>query len=129
MRARTAVLVSAIAILGAACASAGGSEAEREVRAGEGEAVVEVTNLNWSTIHVYVLAGGQRFSLGMVTSTDEETFVIPRGAFAGSRELVFLADPVGAVVAYMSDPVFVEPGDRVVWTIQNNLSQSSISVF
>lgn len=129
MRARGTTLIPAVAILLTACASAGGSESEPPVRAGEGEAVVRVQNLNWSTVHVYVLAGGQRHSLGMVTSTGEETFAIPRGAFATSRELVFLADPVGNVVAYMSDPVLVQPGDRVEWTIHNNLSQSSISVF
>lgn len=129
MRIRDAVSISAVAILLTACASAGGSEGEPSVRADEGEAIVEVQNLNWSTVHIYVLADGQRYSLGMVTSTGEETFTIPRGAFAGSRDLVFLADPIGAVVAYMSDPVLVEPGDRVQWTIHNNLSQSSISVF
>lgn len=94
-----------------------------------GTALLVVRNQNWSDVHLYVLAAGQRFSLGMVTSQSERSFEIPATAFASQRDLVFLADPVGSTLAYVSDPLLVHPGDRVKWTLQMQLSQSSIFIY
>lgn len=94
-----------------------------------GSAVLVVRNRSWSTMHLYLLAAGQRFSLGMVTSQSERSFEIPPTAFANERDLVFMADPVGSALAYMSDPILVQPGNRVRWTLQTRLSQSSISIY
>lgn len=79
-------------------------------------------------MHVYVMTAGQRWSLGIVTSQSTQTFELPDGVFAAARDVVFLADPVGSVLAFHSDPVLLRPGDRVEWLLQNRLAQSSISV-
>lgn len=111
-----------------ACATAGGRPASEGPASEPEPAVVEVTNLNWQTMHVYVLAAGQRWSLGMVTSQSTRDFELPDGVFAAGRDVVFLADPIGSVLAYHSDPVLLEPGDRVQWTLHNRLSHSGILV-
>ncbi len=122
MRATTVIIVAGLLC---GCASGG--------RAGPGEAAagsvtVEVTNYNWSVIHAYVIVSGQRYSLGLVTTNSTESFPLPRGALTARRSLVFLAVPIGSPVAYLSDELLVAPGDTIVWTIQNNLSQSSVIV-
>lgn len=89
---------------------------------------VEVRNRNWLDVHAYVVGAGQRFSLGLVTSNDEQEFTVPRIAMSSARDLVFIALPVGSRVGYVSEGLYVEPGDHVVWTIQNNLAQSSLSI-
>lgn len=94
-----------------------------------GGAVLVVRNYNWSTMHVYLLAAGQRFSLGMVTPQSEVSFEIPPTAFANERDLVFMADPVGSSLAVVSDPILVQPGNLVRWTLQKTLSHSDISIF
>lgn len=124
--ARAIPLVLGVAVLGGGCATRGG--AERPSERSE-SATVHVQNHNWSDMHLYVFAGGQRFSLGLMTSNTSREFELPRAAFGAARNLVFIADPIGSVVAYVSDEVFVQPGDRVEWTLQNNLAHSSISVF
>lgn len=123
-----APLLVALAAVLLGCATAGGGMDEPVDRR-DLESIVEVTNYNWSDVHVYVMSGGQRFSLGMVTTNSTERFDLPRQVFGGARDLVFLADPVGSVLAYVSEPVIVHEGDLVEWRIQNDLSQSSISVF
>jgi len=89
---------------------------------------VRVRNYNWLDVHAYVHGAGQRHSLGLVTSNDEQRFTIPRSALSSNRALVFIALPVGSRVGYVSDDLYVEPGDEVVWTIQNNLAQSTLSI-
>ncbi len=89
---------------------------------------VEVRNHNWLDVHAYVVGAGQRFSLGMVTSNDEQEFKVPGLALSSGRGLVFIALPVGSRVGYVSDELYVEPGDAVVWIINNNLAQSAISI-
>lgn len=64
----------------------------------------------------------------MVTSQNSEVFELPRSALASDRDIVFIADPIGSVVAFVSDPVLVQPGDQVRWTIQNRLRHSSVFV-
>ncbi len=125
---RTLPFLVLLALVPAACATAGGSATSEGVDRPE-EAVVEVTNYNWSDIHAYVFAGGQRFSLGLVTSQGTREFTLSRSVLSGTRDLVFVADPIGSVLAYVSDGVYVQPGDRVTWTVHNNLAQSSVSVF
>lgn len=123
---RAVPLVLGIAVLGGGCASGGGAE-----RASDRPetATVQVQNHNWSDMHLYVFAGGQRFSLGLVTSNTDRGFELPRSALSSARNMIFIADPIGSVVAYVSDEVYVQPGDRVELTLQNNLAHSSISVF
>ncbi|MFQ5691141.1 MAG: hypothetical protein ACE5HQ_12825 [Gemmatimonadota bacterium] len=108
----------------AGCAGGGGPGRIAPPRA----AVLEVTNRNWETMHVYVIAHGQRYSMGQVGSQQKQTFELGAKFFVTETNLVFVADPIGSVVAYVSDPVLVVPGDRVEWRIENNLALSSIFI-
>lgn len=126
MRPAGALVALVLPLLVTACALGGRGDPSQG--AGEEGLTVEVTNYNWQDMHVYVLASGQRHSLGIVTSQSTQSFDVPSSALAARREITFLADPVGSVLAYVSDPVLVEPGDRVAWTIQNRLSHSSVFV-
>lgn len=89
---------------------------------------VSVRNDAWSTIHVYVVAGGQWESLGVVASQTTEDYVVTRSMLGSRREIRLVADPVGSTQGYFSDPILVEPGDRVEWTLRENLSLSSVFV-
>lgn len=125
-----ASLAVAVALSGCASAVGGaGGRDEVEEAPSPGPAVVHVINHNWQDMHVYVLASGQRWSLGMVTSQSARTYELPDGVFAAGRDIAFLADPVGSAVAYRSDRVLLEPGDRAEWRLENRLSHSSLIVF
>lgn len=118
-----------LALGAAACATAGRGSGEAEGAHAEEPAVLEVRNRNWQDMHIYVLAAGQRWSLGLVTSQSTQTWELPDGVFAANRDISFLADPIGSPVGHVSDRVLLDRGDRVEWTLHNRLSQSTIFVF
>lgn len=89
---------------------------------------VLVKNNAWSSIHVYVVAGGQWSSLGVVSSQNRSDYTVPRSMLGGRNEIRLVADPIGSNRGYFSDPILVEPGDQVEWTLQNNLNLSSIMI-
>jgi hypothetical protein len=110
-----------VAAVLAACASAPASDAVGP------PSIVEVSNYNPLDVHVYVIVSGQRVSLGVVTTNNTESFRLPALAFA-SRDVAFLAMPIGSPRTYVSDELLIEPGDTVVWTITDNLAQSVITI-
>jgi len=123
---RGALLAVLLAAMASGCAtfrSHSGQEAEADTGV-----TLFVKNYNWSTMHIYVMGSGQTTSLGQLASMNTATFAVPRSALASGNSIRLIADPIGSTSAYISEPVLVAPGDRVEWTIQNHLSQSSIMI-
>ena len=127
-----AALLTAVVVATSACGGFGrqpGSanpvmEREEEPQ----EISVQVRNNAWAAIHVYAIMGAQWESLGVVSSQNTADYTIPRGMIGGRGEIRLVADPIGSTEGYFSDPILVEPGDRVEWTLQNNLALSSVMV-
>lgn len=122
------VLAGVVAGGAAGCATGGANAGRDEADRRDVPVTLFVKNYNWSTVHVYVLASGQTISMGQLTSMDTATYPLPRSALGGAREIRLIADPIGSTTAFMSEPILIEAGDRVEWTIQNQLSQSSVMV-
>lgn len=110
-----------VAIAASACASAPASDA------GQPASFVEVSNYNPLDVHVYVVVSGQRVSLGVVTTSNTESFRLPRLSFS-SRHVAFLAMPIGSPRRFVSDELLIQAGDTVVWTITDNIDQSVITI-
>jgi dipeptidyl aminopeptidase/acylaminoacyl peptidase len=89
---------------------------------------VEVENHNSSDITVYLVTSGLPQRLGMVTamSTANFAFRAQRLNTAGSVRLRAL--PV-AGTAHTSEPILVQPGQTITWTLQSDLDTSSWSVY
>ena len=87
---------------------------------------VAVENNAYPDMHIYVVyAGGLSRSLGMVTGLSKRTLVIPRQLVQTHSDIQLLADPIGGSQGYLSETLFVSPGERVRFTIQNLPSLSS----
>jgi hypothetical protein len=80
-------------------------------------AAVQVRNQGFSDMVVYVINGGQRIRLGLVTGNSTNTFTIPRHLIRGAGGIQFLADPVGGSRTPVSEEMTVNPGDVVTLTI------------
>ncbi len=92
------------------------------------EVVVLVDNRNWQDVTIYALRGGLRVRLGTVTSMQTARFVLST-EMTGSTRLRLMADPVGSLGTFTSEPLRVEPGDQVQWRLANELVQSAIFIF
>jgi hypothetical protein len=92
------------------------------------EVSVEVENQNWSDITIYLMAGGLPQRLGMVTALSNATFVVSPQRLNTTHPLRLRALPV-AGRAFTSEPILVQPGQAITWTLRNDLDTSSISVY
>jgi hypothetical protein len=120
--------VLGLALLGLTGACAGGTpRAATNVGPREAQAVVRVTNHNSMDVNVYGVSFGRPARLGRVTSMSTEIFALPRTMVAtGSIQLK--AAPIGSAQTHQTETIMIHWGDRVEWTIENSLSQSSYRV-
>lgn len=120
---------AALALTVAACGLFGRQPGTDGADRSERTAVtVKARNLAWENIHVYAISGASWQSLGVLSSQEETTWELSSSLVGNRREIRLAADPVGSTDAFISDPILIEPGDRVEWTIQNNLALSSVFV-
>lgn len=117
--ARAAVVaVAAMVVAGSACAP---RSALRLPESRNAKSVwVRVTNHNWQDLRVYFLRNGSRLRLGLVTTNQTETFRLPLNAEVESGGVRLLVVPIGANWSYETDPILVQRGETLAWTIQQN---------
>ena len=124
---RAALLALAAALTVSACAHQAASYG------GDGPApnapvYVEVSNHNWMDVVVYAVGYGQTIRLGAVTTGLDQRFRLPPSMLVQTGNLYLEARPVGSDEVYRSDPIMVNPGGRVYWSLENQLSLSSYRV-
>jgi hypothetical protein len=98
----------------AACA---GRSQDAGPEPGNSAAMVRVENLGFTDMVIYAVSSGQRVRLGMATGNSTKTFTVPAYLTAGAGPIRFLADPIGADRAPVSEEMSVQPGDVVTLTI------------
>lgn len=120
-------VIGALLLVGSAagCASLTGGRSAA-ASAGDGVSVV-VTNDNWQDATIYAVGVGPSVRLGTVTSMKTERFRVPPGAM-GPGTVQLRAELLGSSAARTTDPIMIQPGEAVYWTIQNYLPLSSYAV-
>jgi len=90
--------------------------------------LVEVESHFMGDIVVYLVAGSQRERLGTVTALNSAAFTFPwrRLGTSGSRRL--LAYPI-AGRGFLSEPLYVQPGQSIKWTLESDLDRSTLVVW
>ena len=89
---------------------------------------VAVENRADTGTHVYVLQEGHMVPLGFVEAGASETLTIPPAAIESSPEIQLVADAVASTDWYQSDPVSIEGGSEVAFTIESELDRSTVTV-
>jgi hypothetical protein len=97
---------------------------------GEGEhrATLQVENYHWADVRVSAITAGSRYRLGMVASQSSETFTLPPSIGADRDDLVFEAVPMASSEAHRSELIRINPGERLVWRLENQLGLSAFFV-
>jgi len=124
--ARHAALAIAAATLMTACSNA--TYPTREAARQNAPTQVLVRNHNWMDMTVYAIKNSQRVRIGQVTSNATARFSLPRGIDASSGAIQLEADPVGSNESFVSQPITVEQGTVLNWTIENHIQLSSYYV-
>jgi hypothetical protein len=90
--------------------------------------LVEVESRNWNDVTVYLMTGGLPQRLGMVTALGNATFEFSAQRLNTSGNVRLRALPV-AGQAFTSETILVLPGQVITWRLENDLDNSSLSVY
>jgi hypothetical protein len=90
--------------------------------------LVEVESRNWNDITVYLMTGGLPQRLGMVTALGTATFKFSAHRLNTSGNVRLRALPV-AGEAFTTETILVMPGQVITWRLENDLDNSSLSVY
>ena len=91
--------------------------------------LVQVDNHYMGDVVIYLVRGSQRQRLGMVTALSTAELSFPWRRLTGSSSYRLLAYPIAGVSAYASDPLLVQPGQWIKWTLESDLNRSSLAVY
>lgn len=115
-------VVPACGLLSSQRSESGGSPTKSEIS-------VEVESHNWSDIVIYLMNGTQSQRLGMVVGLSTTHFVFPYRRLGTGGRVRLRAYPVGGPGSFTSEDLLVQPGQWVKWTLESDLSRSSIAVY
>ena len=90
--------------------------------------MVQVENHFRGDVIIYLVVGTQRVRLGTVTALGSQAFSFPWRRLQGSGVTRLLAHPL-ASRSFASDPLMVQPGQSITWTIESNLERSTLTVY
>jgi hypothetical protein len=94
-----------------------------------GRVALTVHNNFRSDINVYVIGDGQPTRVGTATAAATTTFDVPARLLGQGRQLRLRADPIGGRSVHTSELVRVGPGQRIDWTLETDLSRSSVAIY
>ena len=130
MSAWKAIALAGLALGAGVTAGCGGrSAAGRSDYRGNAEVVVEVESHNWSDIVIYLMLGNTAQRLGMVTGLSSNHFAFPYRHLGTSGNTRLRAYPIGGSGGFTSENLLVQPGQGIKWTLESDLSRSSLAVY
>jgi hypothetical protein len=88
--------------------------------------LVEVESHFQGDVVIYLLRGSQRERLGLVTGLGSAAFTFPYRRLGSSGSSRLLAYPIAGASSYASDPLYIQPGQSLKWTLEAELSRSSL---
>jgi hypothetical protein len=95
----------------------------------DSEVLLEVESHHWSDIVIYLMDGSQSRRLGMVAGVSTGQFVFPYRQLATGGKVRLRAYPVGGQASFTSEDVVLQPRQSIRWTLESDLSRSSLAVF
>ena len=119
-------IVVAVGLLaGSACAhhppaAAGASSAD--------QVVLIVENHHWNDVVISVLHDGIVDRIGMVQAVKTSRLAIPSRRLGTTGLIQLRAHAVGAPDDHTSDTFPIKPGQEIQWTLESDLSRSSVAV-
>jgi hypothetical protein len=113
---------------GAGCHRGAAPAAESARRVRVAPAPLRVDNHYRADVVVSLLHNGVRARLGTVVTAGTGNFRIPASYVDDPGGFYVIADPVGGT-PLRSERIVVREGERVVWTLESDLTRSSLGIY
>jgi hypothetical protein len=94
-----------------------------------GRVILTVHNNYRSDVNVYVIGDGQPSRVGTATAAATTSFDISARLLGNGRELRLRADPIGGRAVHTSELFRVGTGQRIDWTLETDLSRSTVAIY
>jgi len=88
-----------------------------------------VQNHHRANVVLYAVRGTLRQRLGTVTAAATQRFALPPNTVADAGGFVLVGEPLGGDAPARTEVLHVFPGQRVVWTLESRLAQSTVAVY
>ena len=122
--------LTALLIGGSACFVLNRGKAGQQAAAPpESEIALSVTNHNYLDVVIYVLHDGQQTRVGTVTGSSSQQFYLRPRLLGMGREIRLLGHPIGGQTTARTETLVVQPGQYIEWTLETDLSRSSVGVY
>jgi hypothetical protein len=126
---RILLMVSVWLASAPACGLLSSRHSESAQSSSHAEIPLEVESHHWNDIVIYLMDGSQAQRLGMVAGLSTKNFVFPYRRLTGGGKLRLRAYPVGGQGSFTSEDLLLQPGQWIKWTLESDLSRSSLAVF
>jgi hypothetical protein len=93
------------------------------------EVPLEIINHHWLDVTIYVVRDGQPARVGIANASSSASFVLPSRMLGQGGEIRLLGRPIGGPGGTASETVVVQPGQWIEWTLESDLSRSTIGVY
>jgi hypothetical protein len=94
-----------------------------------GRVLITVNNNYRADVVIYVIGDGQPIRVGTATAAATSSFDVAARLLGQGRQLRLRADPIGGRAVHTSELIRAGPGQRVEWTLETDLSRSSVAVY
>jgi hypothetical protein len=78
---------------------------------------------------IYLVQAGSRHRLGRVTALGRALYTVPYYRFGVGADVRLSAYPLAERRAVTSEPLLVQPGQSVTWTLEADLDGSNLVVY
>lgn len=128
---RTACLACFLVGLAAAAAGCGGRHHPEDEPEADPNAPTPLTvqNNNWLDVVVYVYHDGVATRIATVTAASTGNYFLAPWMLGHSRLIRLIGHAVGANTSISTELIHVQAGQFVVWTLETDLSRSTVSVY
>jgi hypothetical protein len=90
---------------------------------------LRVASHHYLDVVIYVLHDGQRTRVGTATGSSSTTFSLPARLLGMGREIQLIGHPIGSQDTVTTETIVVQPGQRIEWLLESQLSRSTVAVY
>lgn len=119
------ILIVAAAVVSAAC----WHHRPSADSAPDTPATLHVDNHNYENVDIQVSYRGLRSHLGSVNASGTTDIVFPKYLLSDLGEVQLIAHAIGTPSTIETAVIVLKPGTKVRWTLETDLSRSSVSVY
>lgn len=92
-------------------------------------ATLHVDNNNYQDVDIQVIHRGLRSHLGSVNAAAATDIVFPKNLLSDLGEVQLIAHAIGTPYTITTAVIVLKPGTEVRWTLETDLSRSSVTVY